>query len=178
MVNKESETQKNWNDFFQNDKPVERAKPNPLIIAAIFICIISAAIYFTGRKEPDETPLTNIPSNSAYKQPNKNGQIMSESIDTISYIFVEQITGSSEEELLSYIETIENTDLSIEYTEFKSKMIEKINYYIEYTRNPSQTSMDKYNNINFDTELTKAFDAAGVKYTFLENGRLKYWYLE
>lgn len=178
MVNKESETQKNWNDFFQNDKPVERAKLNPLIIAAIFICVISAAIYFTGRKELDEIPLTNIPSNAAYKQPNKNGQIMSESIDTISYIFVEQITGSSEEELLSYIETIENTDLSIEYTGFKSKMIEKINYYIEYTRNPSQASMDKYNNINFDTELMKAFDAADVKYTFLEDGQLKYWYLE
>lgn len=168
----QSETQKNWNEFWGNKNP-SPFHINKFILFIIIICITSAFIYFYNTDTVEDIPLTNSVNSSLYIQANKNGTVMAESISKIENILNNEIVGRSEDELLEHINTINALDLSEEYANFKKQVVQKINYYILYLNSKDTSYLDKYNSIDYITELSKAFDTAGVVYE-INDGTITY----
>lgn len=108
---------------------------------------------------------------------NQRGITMANSIKKISGIF-NNIDNKTIDELYNFLTEIYNVDLSSHYNTFKQSMVIKLNYWIEYKRDKNPDSIKKYNSISYTEELSKAFDAAGVRYEIDENNILTYWYTE
>jgi len=172
MFNRETDTQKNWNDYFENEKPSSNIHIPAILIIVVIFCLISMIIYFAGNNKPATVStdnFTNIHSN-------RDGIVMSQSIGMLEAMFTEDISIFTIEELHYMTDAIEMQDLSEEYDTFKQRMIDKVNHYINYLKSGSSSDLDLYNSIDFYDELALAFDEAGVKYEF-ENGKINYEYL-
>lgn len=202
-----SETQRNWNEIY-NNKHYKKRK-NSFIPILVILSICAAAIYYYKddindfikdiSKENNETIRTSdkttesaVNSNEEtatfsdftidkeqiiekYGIPsNQNGTVMAQSLNRISEIF-SNLDNKTIDELYNYVAEIDNIDLSSHYNTFKSMMRLKLNYWIEYKRDKNPDSITKYNSINYSEELSKAFDAAGVRYE-IEKNRIIYWY--
>lgn len=89
----------------------------------------------------------------------------------------EDFSSYTKEELQVHIDTISYLGLSTEYDDLRQKMTEKLNYYIDYLDSGNEADLEKYNSIDFNTELASAFDAAGVKYEY-KDGKIEYEYKE
>lgn len=174
---KETETQKNWNNFFENPHPPK--KHNFLLPLIIIIAIAGAIIYYKYNVQKKGIEY-NVSLNTngilieKHGISNQNGVDMRISIDSIRDI-LNNITQKNENELYADIEKIENMNLSYHYDEFKENIIQKIKYLIQYNKTKTRENVDLYNEINFIEELAKAFDKAGVTYHFTENG-IEYQY--
>ncbi len=161
---KQTETQQNWNTYFDNPK-----KSNTNIrwgfIIFILLCIGCAALYvYNNPNEPNIDSSTSNNFNIADKiESAKNGQTMYESINTIENIF-DTIENKSISELNDCIATVQNLTLSIEYKEFRQLVIDKLSYFIMYKENNNIEYLNKYNNIQWIDELASVFDEIGIDY--------------
>lgn len=174
---KETETQKNWNEFFQNKRP--RKKNNFIIPLIIILAVIGAIVFYQynikkNGIEYNVSLTTNGVLIEKHGISNQNGIDMRISIDTVENI-IKNMTEKTENELYQDIETIENLDLSQHYDTFRKKIIQKIEYWIQYENSKTKENINLFKEISFIEELAKAFDEAGVKYHFTETG-IEYQY--
>lgn len=173
MFNQETNTQKNWNDFFQNEKSSSNIHIIPLFVIIIIICLVSMLIFFARDKEPVAVSTQNFANINS----NRDGLAMASSISILELIMAEDFSSYTKEELQVHIDTISYLGLSTEYDDLRQKMTEKLNYYIDYLDSGNEADLEKYNSIDFNTELASAFDAAGVKYEY-KDGKIEYEYKE
>ncbi len=172
MFKRETNTQKNWNDYFQNEKPSASINIPPIILTIVILCVTAMIIYFAGNSEPETISTNNFTNINS----NRDGLVMSQSIGMMEAMFTEDISIYTVEELQYMIEAIEMVDLSDEYNTFRQRMIDKVNHYIDYLKTGKDSDLASYNSIDFYDELALAFDDAGVKYKF-EDGKIDYEYL-
>lgn len=169
----ETETQKNWNNFYKNPHPPKQH--NYFILKLIILLAIAGAVIFYrySIKEKGIYHSVNINANGIVVEEhgisNQNGVDMNISLDKIDEI-LNNITKKDIKELYKDIKTIENLDLSNHYNELKEALIKKIQYWIEYKETKTRESLDLFNGIDYIQELAKAFDKASVEYEFTENG--------
>lgn len=167
---KETETQRNWNEYFDNPKPSNKNIRWGLIIFMI-VCISCAALYVKEHQNNDTANNTNINRNI---NSSKNGRIMAESLNIIEDIFVE-INKKDITTLYSDMTTLENINLSSEYDEYLRTVKLKLNYYINYRTTKDSYYLNLYNNIDMSSVLAEAFNKVGISYTLYDN-RIEYTY--
>lgn len=131
-------------------------------------------IYFA--KNNDE-PISVSTDNVTNINSNRDGLTMASSISILEMIMTNDFSSLTKEELMVHIETIGYLELSSEYDTLRQRMIEKINYYIDYLDSGNEEDLKKYNSIDFYDELALAFDAAKVKYEY-KDGKIEYEYKE
>lgn len=183
----QTETQKNWNKFFENDKKSPKRHP-PFIVFIMLIALIFAAKYTIDKNGEidynDEQQLNNINvlaltdseeiSKSSYIS-NKNGLIMYENINKLEKIICD-LNPDMLNTIDDKIEQIKNLDLSAEYEEMKNSIILKLEYYKLYLETSDQNYYNKCADINYLDELQKAFDKANVKNERISNEKIRFWY--
>ncbi len=178
---RETETQKNWNNFYKNPHPPKQH--NFFILKLMILLTIAGAIIFYrySMKEKGISNSISINANGIVIEEhgisNQNGVDMNISLNEIEKI-LENITKKEDDELYKDIRTIENLNLSNHYNELKKSIIQKIKYWIKYKETKTRDDFDLYNNINYIQELAKAFDKASVEYNFTETGIEYKYYLK
>lgn len=108
---------------------------------------------------------------------NRDGLAMASSISILEMIMSDDFSSRTSDELQVHIDTISYLELSAEYDTLRQRMTEKINYYIDYLNSGEEKYLEKFNSIDFNSELASAFDAAGVKYEY-KDGKIEYEYME
>lgn len=184
----QSQTQKNWNEFYGNKQPGTRP---PVLIIIFILALLSAGAWYlyngnlskieTSSQDDTEQDTEEKETKSVYKTTvgfayNKNGSTMSESISRLDEIMHLIATYQEDETLKEYIEKIEELDLSDEYTPLKKACIKKIEYMRKFIEDPDEKYLKKYNEIDYIEELAKAFDLANVRYKLQDDGGIKWWY--
>lgn len=200
-------TQKNWNDFWDNYEPSRndivyknmRDKEknsnfgikNILITFFVTIGIVGVISIFTilheNLKIEDkqiQTSKSNELINNTYKIDNINGKTMSENVNKINKIIrdvSQNIESYSEEELNKYIIEIQKTDLGNCYNEYKKAAVKKIVLAKSINNstdiNTKNDLIEQYNNIKLFDYLVTAFDEAGVEY-WIDKTEIHYKYKE
>lgn len=191
----QSDVQKNWNDFYGNNRKPSRGKMAMRFIIFMIIMLSSALVY--GLTQNNKTSDNNTDTNKTNYTKTENitksnlqlkrntlsnikGKEMAKSINIIDDI-IHNLENKTQEQLKEYIKTISKLNLSSHYDIFKDKIIEKIEYYIIATTTFDNQYLEKYNEIDYINELAKAFDNANVRYKIIEDStpkEIKYWYNE
>ncbi|MBQ6814591.1 MAG: hypothetical protein IJP13_03535 [Lachnospiraceae bacterium] len=172
----ESETQKNWNNYFNNTKKKSSNTPWIFIVFMI-ICIGSAITYAFLNNEPivDDNNDNNVIDINVS---NRTGIVMANSVHTIENI-IDNIDTKSEAELQDCIAVVEELPLSSEYNELKNIIIDKINLYIEYKKQGTPEALNAYNDVKWLAELAKVFDVVGITYYINDdNSKIEFEYIQ
>ena len=164
---RETNTQKNWNEYFDNPRRPSSNIRWGLVIFMVF-CVGCAVVYSIADKDNN----TNNSVDYAYYYEDdflnqvddtKTGEVMADSVETIEDIF-ESIEDKTMVELNESINTVRELELSYEYEEFRQLVIRKISYYIDYKLGNKPEDLEGYNKINWVEELAAVFDMVGVEY--------------
>lgn len=170
---RETNTQKNWNEYFDNPKRPHSDIRWGIVIFMVF-CVGCAVVYslVSGDSEEDmyddmygdmyvdwyDDAYMSDPDYSA-----RVGEKMAESVEIIKGIFY-NIEDKTTVELNDSIKIVRELELSAEYEEFRQQVIKKLSYYIDYKISNNVADLEEYNKIHWIDELAVVFDQVGVEY--------------